>query len=370
MTKSIFKYILLSATLFFTCCKKPDFTIKPTAGSVGTINQYLNNNFDFSLFATAVQKIGFADSLDISTDSFTILAPTNEAMNKEGVFTPADFNKWPADSLKQFVKIHIIHQKLFFDNIPTTPDTRYTDLAGFGLYFTSTGYTLSVNGVNVQANSYLGSYSLSYGSTETNGLVYAMPSTIKVDSQTVAGWLSKRPDFTCLVAGLKRFGYWDKLQGAGPFTVFAPQDSFFLKRAMTVDSINRMDTTQFYSVVFGGYFVTPDHVYLSDIHNLPPPSGLFQFDFPSPDPNYDVVIAQGAVINGVGVINNSPAILSAQTYVTPYADTSYGVQGTPFLGEGPVPTYYPVGTYINYTFSNGVVHLLRDILVMPNLVEK
>ena len=371
MTKNIFKWTFLPAALFLTCCKKPDFATKPTARDVGTINQYLNNNFDFSLFAAAVQKIGFADSLDVITDSFTVFAPTNEALNKEGVYTPSDFDHWPADSLAQFVKIHILHQKLFFDNIPTTPDTRYTDLAGIELYLTSTGYALEVDGVGVQANSYLGSYSLSYGSAEINGLVYPLPSTIKASSATVTDFLSGRSDFTCLIAGLKKFGYWDKLQGQGPFTVFAPQDSIFIKRGLTVDSINRMDTAHFAPVVFGGYFLASNHIYIWDMRNLP--SGAIGNDiatFPSPDPNYDLMIAQQYVYNGVGVVTNASAQTSNPVFVGPNATAGYSSQGTPFLGEGPLPSIFPVGTYVNYTFSNGVVHLMADINVMPNLVEK
>jgi hypothetical protein len=168
---------------------------------------------------------------------------------------------------------------------------------------------------------------------------------------------------------LKKFGYWQQLQGQGPFTVLAPPDSVFIKRGLTVDSINRMDVSQVDPVVFACYFLTPNHVYMSDIHNLLPPSGVFTSNFPSQDPNYDIIIGQGPVFNGAGAVTAASANGSNQITVGPNASQPYEEQGAPFKGET-LPTLFPVGTYINYTFSNGVVHLLDDIMVMPGLVQK
>lgn len=375
MNKRKYNCWVLLLLCITAACKKPDFGSEERAQATGTINNYLVNNFDFSLFAAAVQKAGLADSLDQPTTAFTILAPMNSAFNKDGVFQPSDFDKWPADSLRYFVRTHVLPVKLFYTNIPLSSDNRYENLNGSRLYVsrsTVVSAALAVNGVQVQPQPSLGSSTnIKYGATQLNGVVYPLTSTLKVMPVTVQDFLASRPQYSHLIAGLKKFGFWDRLSNDGPFTVFAPQDSCFEKRGMTLDSISRMDVVQYDPVVFGGYFLKPNHVFLLDMVQLPP-TGVSYVTFDTPSPNYKMLICQMDVGAGIGVLTAASANTSSHIHVGPYASRPWGDQGTAFLGEPRMTLSITnfKGTYINYTCTNGVVHLMSDIVVMPENVTR
>ncbi|NIG55414.1 fasciclin domain-containing protein [Chitinophaga sp. Cy-1792] len=367
---------LLVLVLMVFSCKKPDFEAEQQAMAAGTISDYLKNNFDFSLFAAAVNKAGLADSLDKAGAAYTVLAPTNAAFNKDGVLTAADFDKWPADSLRYFVRTHILPVRLFYSDIPLSSDNRYDNLNGARLYISrSSAYNaaLAVNGVIVQSQPSLStSVAATYGATQLNGVVYPLGNTLKVLPQTVQEFLSSRPAFSHLVAGFKKFGYWDKLGTDGPFTVYAPMDSTFDRWGITLDSISRMDANKYDPVVFGGYFLQPNHLFVLDILQLPPPSGINFLAFSLADAKYKLVMGQQPFGLGVGVVTAASALTSTLVPVTPFWNQPYGNQGTPFLGETTQGLGLNLlkGTYINYTCSNGVVHMLGDILVLPGKVIK
>ncbi|MFY0255217.1 fasciclin domain-containing protein [Chitinophaga sp. 30R24] len=376
MNKQLFLFWITAGFLCLTvACKKPDFEAQQTSEEIGTVSDYLKNNFDFSLFAAALQKSGLLDSLNKATASYTIFAPVNAALNKDSIYQATDFDKWTTDSLRYFVRTHILPGRLFLNDIPLSSDNRYKNINGVELYLSRSSDTrtaLVVNGVNVQSTSSLSSTTVTYGITRLNGVIYPMPNTVKVLPYTIQDFLLSRGNLSHLVAGLKKFGLWDKLKGDGPFTVFAPLDSTFERYGITLDSINRMDVARYDPVVFGGYFLTPNHVFLLDILQLPPPTGVIYLAFPSPSPAYKTVIGQQPFGTGMGVVTAQSATTKVLVSVGPYADNAYGAQGTPFLQEAQAGLGLNSfnGTYVNYTLSNGVLHLLSDLLVMPAKVAR
>jgi len=379
MTKRIYTGCFIALLLLVAAsCKKPDFEAEQQAQATGTISDYLNNNFDLSLFAAAVRKAGLMDSLDQAAATFTVMAPTNSALNKDSVFNPSDFDHWPEDSLRYFVHTHILSSKLFYSDVPLSSDNRYSNLNGVQLYLSRSNAAngtvpFTVNGVNVIKESSLSTTTTArFGATQLNGVVYPLPNTIKVYPGTVQAFLQSRPYFSHLIAGLKKFGYWEQMGSDGPFTVFAPSDSSFERRGMTLDSIGRMDINHYDPVVFGGYFLKPNHVFVTDMAQLPPVSGVLSLPFQTPSANYKLIMCQSAMGSGVGIVTAASASTSSLVIVSPYFSNPYGTQGTPFLGEP-----YRVlslttlnGAYINYTCSNGIVHLMADIVVMPEKVTK
>lgn len=374
---TIRKYLcwIVLLLLLVAACKKPDFESVQQGQGTGTITGYLSNNFDFSLFVAAVRKAGLADSLDRAESAFTVLAPVNSAFNKDGIYQPADFDKWPTDSLRYFVRTHILPVKLFYSDIPLSSDNRYENLNGARLYVSrsTVGTPLAVNGVVVQPQPALGNATaVKFGITQLNGVIYPLITTLKVLPVTVQEFLKSRPQYSHLVAGLTKFGYWDQLAGNGPFTVFAPQDSCFERRGMTLDSISRMATSSYDPVVFGGYFLTPNHIFILDMIQLPPPSGVFFLAFTTPSPQYKMIVCQSAFGAGVGVVTAASASINNPVGTGPYITNPWGDQGTNFLGESRIVLSVTTfkGTYINYACTNGIVHAMADILVMPANVTK
>lgn len=376
MNKRIYTFWLFAALLAVSACKKPDFEAQQQAMAAGTVSDYLKNNFDFSLFAAAISKAGLTDTLNQTTAAFTVMAPTNTALNKDGIYNASDFDKWPADSLRYFIKSHILPIKLFYNTIPLSSDNRYDNLNNTRLYISRANdvlVSLIVNGVNVQKQPSLGSSTQgTYGITLLNGVVYPLPNTIKVMPGTVQAFLLARPYFSHLVAGLKKFGYWDQLATDGPFTLYAPMDSSFERRGMTLDSISRIDINHIDPVVFGGYFLKPNHLFVLDVLQLPPPNGVTYLAFQCPDTKYKLVMTQQPFGSGVGIVTAASTATRLLVAVGPNANMSYGLQGTLFLGETSNTNFLADlnGIYTNYTCTNGVVHLLSDLLVMPDKVSR
>lgn len=374
-------FICLTAGLFLLAgCSKPNYRKAPPPGSTGTINAYLNNNFDLSLFAYAVKQSGFADSLNAATGAFTVLSPVNSALNKAGIYNNSDWDKWSADSLKRFVKTYILRGKLFYSDIPIISDNVYFNLNNQILYFSKTksdrfnGMYLIVNGVIVQSSGSLAAYTYNYGTTTLNGVVYPLLSTIKIFDGTVQQFLAARSDMKVLSAGFTKFGLMDRLGKDGNYTVVAPPDSAFARYGITTDSIGRMDTSQFDPALFGIYQLQSRHIYLLDLVQLNP-NNLSMISYTT---NSDSILLSMNV-NGNGLrLMSAVASLTNGNLLGPAGvnGPNNPYSGASFLGEqrdlyGFISeTNPPLGTWINYTCSNGIVHLLSQVLLLPGDVSK
>jgi uncharacterized surface protein with fasciclin (FAS1) repeats len=375
----------LGIVLLWTSCKKPDYGAIPVSTGVNTLGNYLDNNFSFTLFDAAVRKAGLMDSLLNTNAAYTIMAPIDAALNKDSIFFPSDFDRWPPDSLKYYVRSHILWGKIFYSDIPTASDNLYANLNGVNLYLSKTNngnslyFYFIVDGVPVQqAPSLSASTPVTYGTTLLNGVIYPVISSIKAGSGTVQGFLSSRPDLSHLVAGLKKFGLWDNLGGNGPYTVVAPVDSAFERYGMTTDSIARLDTSMYSPILFGGYFAAPNHVYVLDLaqlNNLSMPNQPFS----TISPQYKLLLGVGG--NALSIMSaglaKAPVTAAVPNLIGPGSTAVFGSRGVPFLGESAAnqlsymtATNPPAGTYVNYSFSNGVVHLLSGVLVQPSDVPR
>lgn len=371
-----FSGIIASLLFGLSSCKKPDFETIPPVGSIGTISNYLTNNFDLSLFAAAVKKAGLTDSLDKTDNAFTVWAPSNAALNKEGILNPSDFDKWKPDSLLNFVKTHITRGKLFYNTIPQAGDNKYKNLNGDDLYISNTfnlylGQLFFINGVFVQpAGALSATGSLSFGTTQLNGVVYSIKSSIKINHLSVRDFLASRPDLSTLVAGLKKFGQWDQLNGNGPYTVFAPQDSAFARYHMTTGAIGKMNPAEYDPILFGTYYLKPNHLYLLDVAQY---NRNKIIPFTTISPEYKVLLT----VNTLGAANPSAALAKGVTDLGAEHIFGPGNFGSIFLHEQLPANVFTIdynhplyGNYVNYTCSNGIVHLLSQPMVLPEEVKK
>ena len=373
-------YFIAGMLVLLLACKKPNLVIPPKAGSVGTISNYLSTNFDLSLFYAAIQKSGLSDSLDHTDGEFTVFAPLNTAFYKDSVYKTTDLDKWTADSLKTFVKNYILPRKLFYKDIPTTLDSRYTNLNGIDL-FVSEGqvFPLAVNGVIVQPSGSLDPSLRTFGITQLNGIVYPLLSTLRISTGTVQDLIASVPALSHLQAGLKKFGLWDMLSKEGPFTVLAPQDTAFERYGLTLDSIGRLNTADYDPVLFGIYAISPNHIYITDVPQvqntaaavLPTISDSLALMMSCTADNYTNMKSLSAIVARLPMYQNQ-----GPSFVGPGYSGSYNIpSGTNFLGEPPPGLYCcslalpPSGKYTNYTCSNGIVHLLSGILLRPSDVD-
>lgn len=392
-----------SNILFTTClflalagCQKPDMTVKvaPGTAAVSTTANYLNNNFDFSIFAAALAKTGLSDSLNSLNKVYTVFAVTNAGFKAMNIYTAVELDKWSADSLRHFIKTHVIAGRIAWQDFPSALDTRYTNRNGDALFISVFQSNLAVNGVKVKANPVISGGSAGYGISLLNGIVYPVDAAIKASSANIQAFLSARPDMTIFVAALKKFRLWDAMMKEDPLTVLAVPDSVFLRYGITADWINAVDTNH-YKKVFMDCYILRIRVFQSDLYSFVDLTNdpLIPITFPpellvhTTEPGLALCM-RGYYFNDypfgcfvydlsklVSMPDESGGLFWFYQILGPNA-TNYPKDGdpmsgyqVPYVGESNKAGSLK-GTYLNYTLNNGVVHLLSGLLLTPDDVKR
>jgi transforming growth factor-beta-induced protein len=193
----------------------------PAVTQDNTIVGVASRTPEFSMLVAAVQRAGLVDTLK-GTGPFTVFAPTNEAFAAAGI---TDVNAIPADQVRQVLLYHVISGSTVkaadvrTSIVPSALDVSLFLNASSGV--TVNGGSASAQGANVVATDFLA----------TNGVLHAidrvlLPPDIVGCAQiagltqlaTAAGAAAPLPDGTTIV---------DALKAPGPYTVFAPTNEAF-----------------------------------------------------------------------------------------------------------------------------------------------
>ncbi|WP_162996236.1 fasciclin domain-containing protein [Mucilaginibacter celer] len=257
-------FCLLLCTLL-SACKYDDLSVKKPNETFRLGGDFLKNNYDFSLFYTALQYSGLVDKLN-EAGPYTIIAPNNKAFNEIGIQLPGDIYKLNRDSLKQAMAYHIIPRKLTLASFPVNGvDVRYETLAGISLY-ESIGSFFPGNAAAINQLYFSGSLVYRKDVVLANGTLQAVDKVMKqYPGKTVQSWLASRPNFSIYVSGLKKFGLWDELAGAGPFTIFAPDNQAFINVGMTQEIVDQLNPADYSGPrLFGAYIYYDKSYFMSD----------------------------------------------------------------------------------------------------------
>ena len=385
-------YFLLSGLLFFSgSCRKPDMEVIQAPGTVAvstTVN-YLNNNFDFSLFAAAVARSGLGDSLAEKNVICTILAVTNKGFGAMNIRSSSDFNKWSTDSLKHFVRTHLLPGRIAYKDIPASLDTRYKNMNGVDVFVSIFNDSLAVNGVKVIASPSLNNTNdVSFGVSLINGIIYPLNAAIKASNDDIQSFLASRNDMTIFVTALKKFGLWESVKERSPITVLAVPDSVFLRYGMTAEWMNNIDTGLYKKAFIDCYVIGLNRIFQSDIFTMNNLANASEIPATYPPlvtlstTNSDWVLCMlGYHLSdynfGCFVFDRSKQVNMPNEYGSTYwyyqilgvNATNYPTDNNPasgyqipYIGESNKSGNLQ-GTYVNYSFSNGVVHFLSGLLL-------
>ncbi|QEM14269.1 fasciclin domain-containing protein [Mucilaginibacter rubeus] len=340
--------------LLFSACKHDDLEIAKPNENFRLATDFVKNNYDLTLFSAAVEKSGMAETLR-GKGPFTLLAPSNSAFNEIGITKASDFDKMNTDSLKAMVQRHVLDQQLTFNQVPVNGvDIRYHTLAGTDVYATLASYAPN-NSAYPANNLYFNGSSVTRKDVSiANGIVHVLNKVMKVTPEsTVQDWLAKRPQYSIFVSGLKKFGFWNKLSGTGPFTVFAPQNSVFEANGITEASVTTLDPAVYQGErLFGSYILNGKHFFISDfnvfyiINNEPTYSGQLENDS-----WYFIISSERNFYTAA--VSYSAHLQTALSY--PY-DTYPAVTAIPALTD-------------NLT-DNGLVHDMQGLLLLPEQALK
>ncbi|MHA7057801.1 fasciclin domain-containing protein [Aquimarina sp. M1] len=192
---------------------------------------------ELSLLVTA---LGLADgdlvSLLNGAGPFTVLAPTNEAV--QAYLTAnnyADINAVPTDELEQLLLNHVIPGEVTSTALTNngagyaeTASTAGPNESTISIYYNTTDGVVFNGRAEVTTPDILAS----------NGIIHKIDAVIGLPDITT--FATADPNFSRLVEGLTAytFDYANTLQGPGPFTVFAPNNTAFDALLTTDDTWN------------------------------------------------------------------------------------------------------------------------------------
>lgn len=212
------------------------FDVEATNGYVHTIDQvlipssiapFVNSVLEpayfsetFTTLIAAAVKADVVETL-LNTPNLTIFAPTNDAFSSAGI-DPATID---ATTLASVLTYHVVGAKVLSNGIPR----KATTVNGNEIYF-----SLVAEGNFVNGNTKIVAVDIESGS----GVVHVIDNVLlppSGDIVTTALELSAGGEFTSLIAALQRTASEGSaaqdlisvLNGAGPFTVFAPTNAAF-----------------------------------------------------------------------------------------------------------------------------------------------
>ena len=177
----------------------------------------------FKTLATALGVAGLVDTLK-SAGPFTVFAPTDAAFAK---LPKADLDALLADKkrLTEVLTYHVVSGKVPASTVVTLNGSAVKTVNGATVLVQVNAGKVTLNEtVNVTATDIEAS----------NGIIHVIDSVLlppKASTPIVAGTIidvaNRNGSFKTLLAAVEAAGLTSTLQGAGPFTVFAPTDAAF-----------------------------------------------------------------------------------------------------------------------------------------------
>lgn len=387
----VFTLLIWFVLSLFHSCEKPVILLNQPNEDVRSLGGFIGNNFDYSLFAAALEYTGLMDTLANSPGPFTVLAPNNNAFSELGISHASMFQGMDRDSLRLVLEYHILPYRLSSEDMPPDEnDLRYVTMSGDSLYASRLGDVFvagnsfaSAQQTGNSALNFSGAYALVNDAEFSNGVMHTLIKVMKPFPRIrVQQWLEDRAQYGIFVAGLKKFGLWDELAGEGPFTIFAVQDDVFTQWGITEESIAAMDVSQYIAArLFGSYIMYDRHYFISDNHFYFHAGmvGQRQMWYVSPlrdDTSYHQIFMGREAAN---ILTQS---LTVYSLAISQLQIPYNFRGTNnaqrwqfnqenFLGSG--RQVYGVNGYNlgrirarnDNICDNGLVHDLQAVLVMP-----
>lgn len=269
-TRFCYSLTFLSILFLFTNCERTIFedTIPDIAvpNTLDFIRQTPGIKDDLSTLSALLTEFGLDGQLS-GNGPFTLFAPTNEAFD----FLVADNSRWnsladiPRDTLKGLLEYHFINNKnlilrdTFIGFINTTKNT---DFNAFASLLVKTEGSIRING---ERNVALQDVRTTNGTIQLIDEVMLLP--------TVFDLIEADPRLTTLTELLERddfsTNFMEVLNGAGPFTVFAPSDSAFTNYlfAENLASVDAIPTADLERLLLNHVSVT-DNLRAADLNTI------------------------------------------------------------------------------------------------------
>ena len=228
-------FFLLLPVLILVSCKKSS---APPAASDSYNNRLgfiMSDNFDLTLFNVGLTYTHYSDTL-LQPGPYTVLAPSDEAFEAAG-YTNAVAVQAAGGLMNQIIGYHILRGTYQLNLLPYEFNQQIRTLDGDLMYVThwvkNADTVITINGATIE----------SLNLPASNGLIQVLNQVLSPALyDNVQEAITADSSLTYFNAALLQSGLLTTLQGAGPFTVFAPTNTAFRSAGfLTTDSINRTD---------------------------------------------------------------------------------------------------------------------------------
>mgnify|MGYP000980423329 CR=1 FL=1 len=217
--------------------------------------QIASDNPDFSTLAAAIQTTGLTTTLQ-EGGPFTVFAPNNAAFAKLPPGTVETLLANP-DRLKSILLYHVVSGRLASGSL--TPGALKT-VQGASAIISLSPFP-AIDNARIVATDI----------AAANGTVHVID-TVIIPPDDIPGVLQRDASFSTLAAALEAASFVDKLQGEGPFTLFAPSNDAFAKLPPEVLNALLQDPEKLRQLLL--YHVVPGRVAAADLKSGVLPTAL------------------------------------------------------------------------------------------------
>jgi uncharacterized surface protein with fasciclin (FAS1) repeats len=194
-----------------TSCEEEKVDAKPAGPSIAEV---VVNGAEFTLLEEALKKAELVTTFQ-ANGTYTVFAPTDDAFRAAGI-DKAFIDAAKKDDLVPILRYHVLSETVPSSKIATADNAEISTLNGRAFI------TKNANGVSVN-----GSRVTKADVEAWNGVIHVVDRVILPPSGDIVAVASANPNFSLLVEAVKKADLVTTLQGAGPFTVFAPTNAAF-----------------------------------------------------------------------------------------------------------------------------------------------
>ena len=211
----------------------PDAGTEEDAGPLTGVQAVLRDAGEFELLLDAIETAGLREALQ-APGPYTVLAPSDEAL---AAWPAGAFAALPPAEQENILLYHVLPGDR--DTPALFADTPLSTLAGIPISIDVTEAGVIINGLarvfwpNQEAS---------------NGIVHGVDAVILPPGQafpgTIPSFLDAYPRFLRLMEALRLAGLEETLEGAGPFTLFAPTNEAFLNAGIDLQTLPDAELTR------------------------------------------------------------------------------------------------------------------------------
>ncbi|MFC3196694.1 fasciclin domain-containing protein [Parapedobacter deserti] len=178
------------------------------------ITAIVNDNFNLSSFAVALDRTGMDEVLQEEEGPFTVLIPSDEAFRHSGL---SNVRTMSAARLGPLVNYHILNGRYELEKFPYLLNQEIQSKGGklyVSRWIKGADTVLSINGARVVLKDLPAS----------NGRIQIINRVLEPYAHETLAEAAMADTTTLFVEALRRCGLMDTLRGPGPYTVFAPSN--------------------------------------------------------------------------------------------------------------------------------------------------